>query len=160
MNHNEWKFFNWFKSTTGMDLVPQPCQFKLPGGLGSYTPDFFCEESSTYYEVVGTRSAYYSGRRKYEAMGAKSGVQLCLVNPDGSMFKIPARNRTTRKLHPSIPLPKPIEFPAPKETCCTYHEDGKYVARFERNGQPFLVFKTSDFSHLVTFLAINEPEVA
>lgn len=70
MNDKETQFYEEFKNATGMDLVFEPCRFCLRG-VGYFIPDFLCDETSTYYEVVGSRQRYYQAGPKYTALKNK-----------------------------------------------------------------------------------------
>lgn len=58
--------------------------FPLPGGT-HYRPDFRNLEGTVFYEVAGTRQAYYANKSKYlEFREAYPSLCLVVVRPDGT----------------------------------------------------------------------------
>jgi len=48
-------------------------------------PDFYCLNDDTYYEVIGTRQAYYAKKRKL-LKAQKIGIKIKIVEPNGELF--------------------------------------------------------------------------
>jgi hypothetical protein len=61
-NKAELAFIRLFPDLT---LRYEPETFYLSNGT-KYVPDFYCEESEAFIEIIGTRQAYYNNRHKYE----------------------------------------------------------------------------------------------
>ena len=64
-----------------------PFQFWIDGVPRYYTPDFRCQKSGLFYEVVGTRQAFSKNRAKIEAFERHYPGQLSVVSPDGTLYR-------------------------------------------------------------------------
>ncbi len=83
VNNGE-KIFKDLMNDKGFTLVPHPYIREL-----KMTPDFYCVEDKTYYEIITTRQAYHSRKQKmWQAQ--RFNLNLKIVNPDGSPY-IPRR---------------------------------------------------------------------
>lgn len=67
-----------------------------------YRPDFHDPNENVYYEVIGTRQAYYQNREKIKKfLGLRPDIVLKYVNPDGTEYyskKISANVQSRTKI--------------------------------------------------------------
>lgn len=80
INNKGEKSFEEIMKSRGFTLIYQPYlkEFKI-------RPDFYCIEEHKYYEVISTRQAFHARKIKMEK-ALKSGLNLILVNPDGTPY--------------------------------------------------------------------------
>ncbi len=80
INNKGEKIFEEIMKAKGFNLIYQPYikKFKI-------RPDFYCLEDKTYYEVISTRQAFHNRKSKIKK-AIKDGLNLMLVNPDGSLY--------------------------------------------------------------------------
>lgn len=87
MNTRELQFAEVF-TKRGLTLVAQPCRFWLAGIRQKYSPDFFCVEEDTYYEVSGSRQAHSQGRARIVLMAREySHIKFRVVKPNGEPYR-------------------------------------------------------------------------
>ena len=52
-----------------------------------YHPDFYCPQSDTHFEVIGTRQAYHANKKKILAVSEQHpSLKFKVVRPDGNLF--------------------------------------------------------------------------
>ena len=102
MNPREKLFFNFYKSQSGIELMDQPARFPLTlnGKLTSYRPDFHCQVTDKFYEVIGTRQAWHQNRTKVLAFRKQwPTVALFVVHPNGDSYKEKGNDRRDFNIH-------------------------------------------------------------
>jgi hypothetical protein len=92
MNKKE-EIFKKIMESKSMTLISQPYIKKL-----KMRPDFYCVEDETYYEVVGTRQAWWQAKEK-NLKAKRLGLKLKFVNPNGTQY-VPRRRGWTPKMGP------------------------------------------------------------
>lgn len=86
MTPRERYFFDFYKTSTGYDLLEQPAGFHVDinGRRSRYTPDFYCRATRTFFEVIGSRQAWEHNRHKIAAFTQQwPEISLQVVHPDG-----------------------------------------------------------------------------
>lgn len=84
MNANERMFYNRM-TKQGHTLVFTPRRFDL--GVTTYTPDFYCPQLDTWFEVVASHRAYQLNRKKYLVFRRRHPhLRFKLVCVDGSRY--------------------------------------------------------------------------
>lgn len=79
------KQFDDLKMAEGVILIAQPERFDLGGA--TYTPDFYSPSEGIYYEVVGTKQAFYCNQMKYMMfLKLYPDKRIRFVKPDGTTF--------------------------------------------------------------------------
>lgn len=74
----------------GLTLIFEPKTFPLliDGVKTRYIPDFYCQETKIYYEVVGTRQAFHSAKYKIKAfMDQYPGLLLDIVDQHARAYQ-------------------------------------------------------------------------
>jgi hypothetical protein len=92
----ERQFYDAHAETCGCDLKYEPCRFMFEylGKRTHYMPDFHCPTSNIFFEVVGSRQAYYANKDKLDTFRtAFPLVNLMLVHPNGCEVFIRKQNR-------------------------------------------------------------------
>lgn len=88
-NFNEEIFIKYLEEQN-KSWIYEPKRFMLHNK--KYIPDFYCPEDDVYYEVIGTRHAYYANKQKYEEFQEfYPELKFKIVNPDGSEFRLKRR---------------------------------------------------------------------
>jgi len=90
MNERELAFVNEHRESTGHTMISQPAifRFSLDGMRHSFTPDFYCPDCETFYEVAGTRQAFHQDKFKLKAMKIYyPSIKMEVVNPSGVQYK-------------------------------------------------------------------------
>ena len=100
MNLSEKQFYNTMKAK-GFTLYFEPIRFKTSNS--HYTPDFYCDENKTYYEVVGTRQAFHLNKHKYKEIILR-GIKFKIVNPDGSNYIKKKKKKQKKKQIKNSPI--------------------------------------------------------
>lgn len=75
----------------------EPIRFDL--GDTTYTPDFYCPDDNTFYEVIGTPCAFYLNRNKYKRLQDEySDIKFKIVKPNGTDFISMKKFKKNKKL--------------------------------------------------------------
>lgn len=94
------KHFSALLSAQGIDHIYLPGSrfFKLSSGE-KYTPDFYLPKRRIYVEVVGSRQAYHSNKKKYELFQRDfPTLKIIFVTMDGKTFTASTRKEFDWKL--------------------------------------------------------------
>lgn len=90
MNNRE-ETFAVYLETQGKAFAYEPICFKLK--KSRYTPDFYCPDNDTFYEVIGTRQALHASKNRIiKFLTEYSGIKFRLVRPDGKNYIMSDQN--------------------------------------------------------------------
>jgi len=90
MNDRE-EMFALYLESQGKAFAYEPICFKLK--KSRYTPDFYCPDDNTFYEVIGTRQALHMSRAKIiRFLNEYPEIKFKLVRPDGKNYIMNDKN--------------------------------------------------------------------
>lgn len=87
MNKSE-ILFSSYLDEQGKTWFFEPKVFNFPMGQVIYCPDFYVVEENKFYEVIGSRQAYYANKHKYELFKKHYGDKFDfeVVTPSGENY--------------------------------------------------------------------------
>lgn len=84
--------FARYLESEGKTWIYEPKIFYLEGFDGErikYTPDFYCPEDNTYYEVAGSRQAFSRNKQKYFLLASRNpSIKFAVVKPNGFPYRM------------------------------------------------------------------------